>query len=657
MTSPKSLLMMGGADNAAHWHNQTNKLPYPLQLRFARRYANHFSNNVSRDGKSVEFTANSYLQKTLAKIKPRFPHIFNFMTRQSHPWRELSNAKRMEKRAENIAMEMNNNLVEMASELTGEYIDNLTATYEYLAAKCDDHCVTAPFSGVELDNSELLQHTYEVAIRKMTNEKWWKGKLKRFRLQALEWLEIATGEVSKASGNPYASRVAVSEYRARQTSCAEWMSVMELKADCYNEDTGRFFENTISLEDAYKSGMANPENRRNELMLRMRHMEEYADEVGYVGMFYTITAPSAYHANSDKWNGKSPKDSNAYFNKMWAKIRSKLGRRNLSYFGVRVAEPHADGTPHWHMALFMREKDQQEITAILRKYAITEDRDELYQRYQNREKLFKAHKKARKSYGYKKSKGIKAKAPYKFYRTFTPRFDVVRIDKKYGSATSYIAKYISKNIDGFKMADHEDAETEKPISESINPVAAWASTWNIRQFQFQYSPSVTVYRELRKIRKAVKCPEMEKVRSEADAGNWLGFVKAMGGMNSSRQAKFKTAYQEIPQGNEYGELVRKVKGVTSTDFSVISRTTNWALSKVEGEAGNLSWTCGNNCTLSVSEGKKLQRLGFSTGEIDWLGQGKLVYSDNGIAYQIRNNELRQIRTQKSPYEVYKSMRH
>jgi hypothetical protein len=681
-----SVLSVAEADDVIHWSKKLMVLPEPLQMRFAKRFAWHYDQKIERDGKSVKVTANTYLRKKLARLTPRIKHIQAFMQNQPHDWHDLNNVKRTEKLAEKLAMLLADELVTFAGKLEHDcMVSNIKECYQFLALRCRSYAITPPFDGVEFESDELLIASYEVAILKMCGDKWWKRRMKRHRLHSLEWLEIAMGEVSKTSGNSYASKQCVNEYKARQKSCADWIEMMELTGLCFDEQTNSFFENTISLADAVKSGMANPENRRNELMLRMRHMEEYADEINYIGIFYTITAPSAYHANADHWNGSSPHQTNKYFTTLWGKIRSKLKRLELDYFGIRVSEPHADGTPHWHMALFMSEKDHQAVTAIMRKYAITEDTEELYARYgqafgkpvvkvktqvqptskpylfkasvvetskcvrggEKKLENFKAYKKARRTWGLRKSQGEKLKAPQKFSRIFSPRFTAVKIDKAHGSATSYIAKYISKNIDGFKVSDHIDEETDLPIEQSINPVAAWASNWNIRQFQFQGSPSITVYRELRKVNSPLHDPEMTEVRYAADRGDFKAFIKAMGGMNQGRKAKFKTLYEEIPEATEYNETARKVKGVVSENqtFAALSRVTAWGLSKVS--AANPSWTCGINCTDSDSRGSsdstQLRKLGFRVDEINLLNRGCRVNTGDGFTYQVKDNQLREYR--------------
>lgn len=514
----------------------------------------------------------------------------------------------------------------------------------------------------------------QIALLKAKCDKWWARKLKTVRKRYLELLEIATGQVGKdlfrtnnkrvikrKGISPYSSKQAQAEFIESQKSGRKYLERLELESDKGD---------VIDLISAVDAGMANPVNRRNELMLRIRESEELAKEMSYVGIFYTLTCSSKYHPNSEKWNGTTPKEAQAYLVTTWARARAKLNRLGINYFGIRVAEPHADGCPHWHMMLFMAPKKVQTANAIIRKYFITEDRDELIKRYANRKSLYKTYLQKRKAWGYKKSQGIKAKAPEKFHRTFSPRFTAIVMDPNKGTAAGYIAKYISKNIDGFQVTDHEDAETGENIQ--VNPVLAWASTWGIRQFQFQGSPSVTVYRELRRVRKPVEQEELERIRLSADTSQWKEFVKLMGGMCIGRNANFKTAYQETPFGNDYCEVVKRVKGVFSNaddkaqahrtligeysveiDASLITRDTEWVkqlkgtaeFNRAEGLAfvgeANQSWTSGNNCTplhTTTSAELKLSKLGLTEKEVNELQKGKRLLI-NGLVYQLLGNKL------------------
>lgn len=111
-------------------------------------------------------------------------------------------------------------------------------------------------------------------------------------------------------------------------------------------------------------------------------------------------------------------------------------------YGFRVAEPHHDGCPHWHMLLFMKPAHCEQVTAIIQQYAMQED-------------------------------GNEAGAAKHC-------FEAVHISKEKGSATGYIAKYISKNIDAFGIDADTDDETGTPASDAAKRVKAWASNWNIR---------------------------------------------------------------------------------------------------------------------------------------------------------------------------------
>ncbi len=81
-------------------------------------------------------------------------------------------------------------------------------------------------------------------------------------------------------------------------------------------------------------------------------------------------------------NGTEParRRHKSYLTGLWARIRAKLHREEIRIFGIRVARPHHDGTPHWHMLMFMLPEDVERVRLIIRDYAWDEDHHELEKR-------------------------------------------------------------------------------------------------------------------------------------------------------------------------------------------------------------------------------------------------------------------------------------
>ncbi len=385
------------------------------------------------------------------------------------------------------------------------------------------------------------------AIMRMQTEKWWKGRLRRVAASWREHLQIALANVSKKH-TPYASNMTVNEWREQKRRTREFLKGMELE-----DEEG----NRISLIEKYDGSVANPALRRCELMTRIRGFENICNNMGFVGDFYTLTAPARYHATiktgyrNRKWSGASPAETQRYLCNVWQKVRAKLHREEIRIFGIRVAEPHHDGTPHWHMLMFMRPEDVQRVRQVIRDYAYQQDSYEL------------TTDKARKA-----------------------RFHAEAIDPEKGSATGYVAKYISKNIDGYALDGELDDESGKGLKETAPAVSAWAARWHIRQFQFVGGAPVTVYRELRRMADSETAQglsvEFAAAHDAADAGDWEEYVNAQGGPFVKRdELAVRTWYQASEDCNEYGEETVRIKGVYATsvgeDTPILTRLTQWKI--------------------------------------------------------------------------------
>ncbi|HGS5848095.1 TPA: replication endonuclease [Vibrio parahaemolyticus] len=490
--------------------------------------------------------------------------------------------------------------------------------YHQLAAFTSEFGIKPPCKYKKQNELSALQD-----ISRMISEKWWLGRLVKARKIMREHLAIAMGQVS-SKASAYASWDCVREHQEQQKRNWEYIKQCEL----FDEEN----EEKADLGEMVLKSVSNPAIRRHELMVRCRGCENIGNELGLQGLFLTLTTPSKYHNSYkkggfiDHWNGASPREAQSYLNNVWQRIRAKLGREEIRWFGVRVAEPHHDGTPHWHLLIWVKPEDVMEVRDIFISYATLEDRGELHPQYEKeKQKPFR-------------------KGSYVGPMDYRPRCDFGYIDPEKGTATGYIAKYISKNIDGFAMDDEVSDETGKSVKDMAKNVSAWKSRWAIRQFQFFGGAPVTTYRELRRFASQNKKAFMEyvfmqeradlldmyymlhryvvgpvkpdhlltnkelvdvigknyqaRIQSDeacivdtmkaADHGNWQGYIMGQGGPFVKREDLLITnSYQVLPFASPHGEDVRKIEGFQTPEAVVKTRTKVWTIqkkSKVEAEA-------------------------------------------------------------------------
>ncbi|MCC4290461.1 replication endonuclease [Vreelandella aquamarina] len=377
------------------------------------------------------------------------------------------------------------------------------AAIEFGRTKCKLHGIAPP--------SDKLASKTQLA--RLSCSLWWRRKLRRQCGRAVEQVMREAHRVHKQAGI-YCSDFTVERRRSQKFRNNALLETME----AINQEGQAF-----TLAELAEKGLANPDHRRAELMLRISDTEAEARRLGHTGMFYTITTPSRFHPviqknsrRNRKYDGSTPREAQQYLQGLWAKVRAKLARDDIGVYGIRVVEPHHDGTPHWHLLLWMKPEDESAITQTLGEYAEAESPEELYDH-----------------------RGEKT----------TARFDAKRIDYKKGTAAGYVAKYISKNINGEQFMEMDKYGHE--MKTSAPRIEAWASVWGIRQFQFIGLPSVTVWREVRRLTEkqdqmlkdweAATRPHpcaaqrFAQIRKAANAGQWDQFLRLMGGPMTKRK--------------------------------------------------------------------------------------------------------------------------
>ncbi|WP_162244827.1 replication endonuclease [Massilia sp. Leaf139] len=425
--------------------------------------------------------------------------------------------------------------------------------------------------------------TEQEQIARAVDKAWWRRHLRTEWKRRFEHVSIQLG-LTSVRNDPYVSRESALLQEAQNRANRQL-----LEQRIATNEHGQSY----TVAELADKGMANKTLRRGELMTRIRGFEECADSRGDVGMFWTITCPSKFHSvggANPNYNGATPRQAQAYLVEVYALIRSALHRVGIRPYGFRIAEPHSDGCPHWHMLLFVAPEHAERMEAIVRHYALAEDGDE---------------KGAQKN-----------------------RVKLVRIEAGKGTAAGYIAKYVSKNIDGAGVGDHKTFENgttyviapdvfgDVEITPSAR-VTYWSQVWGIRQFQQIGGAPVGVWRELRRIKaetiqgapEAIKAAHAacQKIESEdaavAKQASFADYLNAQGGPTvERRKLAVRIAARPVTIKGRYATYEDdKPAGVYASAFPnevYESVRYRWTIEAADGAGVALGspWTGVNKCT-------------------------------------------------------------
>ncbi|QGH60764.1 replication endonuclease [Serratia proteamaculans] len=599
------------ADLLASLHLIPRHLRQPLLLRLDFFRKQQIAAEL--DGKSDK-PANAFMHSIIKRALPRLEQVNN--RNLTAAYRYIAGRERLDELLR--LPELNKREVKLVATLTAGAMEML------FSRLCDQHFINGPTPEAALRVYQLVAgealrlnvvppqwlaldasrrkrgkipyHLLPGALARLCCATWWQRRLWRSRC---EWREEQFRAICQVGVNTsaFVSYDALTHKREQRRLTREFIKNHEL----VNDDGVR-----LDMEDVYYAGNSNPQHRRFEMMATMKGLENVAELRADSAVWCTITCPSKYHATlkngkpNPKWTTRTVRDSSDYLVDMFSGVRKKLNRKGLRWYGIRVAEPHHDGTVHWHMMIFTRPDEREDVISILREFAIREDRAELG-------------------------------------NDITPRFKEELITKDKGSPCSYIAAYIGKNLDGAPLRKPDpktgqvrlDHESGKNMADTVEHAVAWASLHRVRQFQFFGIPSRQTYRELRllagqmsrigitgKKKRRLTDKAMDDVLSAADAGCIATYILKQGGVLSPRcDHVVRTAYHEADKLNDYGEINMQIYGVWSPQLGDESRicthTDNWQLVRksksATGEADrpgldldrqggpSAPWTRGNNC--------------------------------------------------------------
>jgi hypothetical protein len=450
-----------------------------------------------------------------------------------------------------------------------ETLTTTDAILSELFALCDRHRINHPAGDTPREQ-----------IARCVDRAWWIRGIRKEHARRFEHVAIRLGFTGLRQG-VYLSNESAFRQKRRNAQNAKLLENITLQNELGHEYT---------LAELAALGTANKAIRRGELMTRIRGFEEIANDLRHIGLFATVTAPSKYHSvggTNPKYEGATPREAQAYLVGVWALMRSACQRAGIRPYGFRIAEPHTDGCPHWHLLLFVPAEKLDALRKIITDYALAEDGDE---------------------------KGAAEN-----------RVKLVNIEAGKGTAAGYIAKYVAKNIDGEHVGDHKtrDGWTVAPDlcgDEMLTPsqrVTYWSQLHGIRQFQQIGGAPIGIWRELRRIKaetvtyapKEVKAAwlAVQKIES-ADAGvkklaDFADYIRSQGGIFAGRNTAVRIAKKEtIVEGRYATKTTLAPCGVYAAalpDRVYESVRYRWMKKEGGGVAVAVPWTGVNNC---ISDG-------------------------------------------------------
>ncbi|AQR67294.1 hypothetical protein BZG29_02170 [Janthinobacterium sp. LM6] len=429
--------------------------------------------------------------------------------------------------------------------------------------------------------------TLAAQLARLFDARYWRRALRVRVLRAREHFFLRLHLIGKR-GEAYASDACVTVRIAQLKRQSAWMrdTVLIPRYPLPVAEGENPYE-PLTLEQVAPG----PKERFAKLYTFVKAVDVLGQEASLASAMVTVTLEPEWHPNPShgqaSWNGASPREAHRSLCHRWQAILRDLHRVAIRLSGLRVAEPHKDACPHWHIWLLYRPEHENRILAAIMKY------------FPNKLKIRAPFRKGMPNTSADVMFDNRELLLGGASRALThpkegAQVEVSRINRDISSGASYAMKYLLKTVDagdalnqqaGLFPADNDDATREKKRRHEDNAkrVDAYRSVWGLNQGQlFGIAKCLTSWDELRRLTVAPKHRLLKKLwalargggeegRIEASAsqrGDAVGFIKALGGLDACRNAKAKTG-RRFSIGrlvedslNAYGETITRTIGVT-----------------------------------------------------------------------------------------------
>lgn len=372
--------------------------------------------------------------------------------------------------------------------------------------------VAEEFSGITISGRDDTARW-----QRATDPAWWRGRLRgeiRQRREAV-WARIDPTNVKWISPD------GLSEYRSAQRAQAQWLANHEM-VDQFGERIGL---------DTLAEGRGG--RRYSELLARTAGLAKVAADAGMEPRLLTITTPSRMHPTTSagghrrqnsNYDETIVREAHRWAMDAWARWRAALGRRGIDTLWAIGAQPHHDGTPHYHAVVWAQAADWPEVERLAVYYWWSSEPD--------------AHS------------------------TADRRIRCDSICNGHTGAVAYLARvvaYVARQVDVGPHADEAEA------------ASAWASAHGIRRYRTSETHA-TVWRYLRRRDMDVSVLGSDAVKAQKAArnGDYAKFLV------HRAAADLRPAYRDAT--NRYSEPARALVGIQGRGIVVIP-TRTWRLAR------------------------------------------------------------------------------